>query len=282
LHQEDSVSIAQLDHWGQLNVECDGLAKSCWNANALAESWTPNLQLGHEKWSLWIANQKLTKVDKQKPRAKCWHRKHSLTPELITSVNWDACEAAMGRLPFGRKRWSIKHATGFCGAGRREFLRGNQDHDDCPRCGASESSCHVVECKGTGADITFALVLQKLETSLTEVDTAPHLLKAIVTRLKQWRKRGDHALPRFARHDQWGTQHAAREQDGVGWCQLPLGRIAKKWSDAQQRHADSLQKKNAGQRWAISLVQKALEVSWDMWEQRNDIKHNTLNRKRPC
>jgi hypothetical protein len=32
-----------------------------------------------------------------------------------------------------------------------------------------------------------------------------------------------------------------------------------------------------GQRWAISLVQKALDVSWDVWEQRNDIKHNTLH-----
>ena len=212
--------------------------------------------------------------------AKYWYRKHSLTPELITSINWDACEAAMGRLPFGRKRWLIKHATGFCGVGRREFLRGNQDHDDCPRCGASESSRHVVECKGTGADITFVLALQKLETSLTEVDTAPHLLKAIITRLKQWRKRGDHALPRFTGYDQWGTQHAVREQDSIGWYQLLLGRIAKKWSDAQQRYIDSLQKKNTGRRWAISLVQKALEVSWDMWEQRNDIKHNTLHPRR--
>ena len=25
-----------IDHWGQLNVECDGLAKIYWNTNALA------------------------------------------------------------------------------------------------------------------------------------------------------------------------------------------------------------------------------------------------------
>jgi hypothetical protein len=237
---------------------------------------------------LWIANQKLTKVDEQKPHAfafsdrtaKHWHRKHSLAPELITSINWDACEAAKGRLPFGCKRWLIKLATGFCGVGRREFLRGDQDHDDCPCCGASESSRHVVECKGAGADITFVLALQQLKTSLTEVDAAPHLLKAIITRLEQWRKRGDHSLPHFAGHDQWGTQHAAREQDSIGWCQLMLARIAKKWSDAQQRHVDSLQKKNTGRRWAISLIQKVLEVSWDTWEQRNDIKRNALHPRR--
>ncbi len=287
-HQDDKAELAQLDHWGKLNVECDGLAKSFWNTNALADSWMPNLQFGYEQWSLWIANQKLTKIDKHKLYAftfserttKYWHRKHSLTPELITSINWDACEEAMGRLPFGRKRWLIKHATGFCGVGRRELLRGNQDHDECPRCGSSESSRHVVECKGTGTDLTFTLALQKLETGLTEIDTAPHLLKAILTRLQQWRRHGDHALPRFTGYDQWGTQHAVREQDNVGWYQLLLGRISKKWSDAQQRYIDSLQKKNTGRRWAISLIQKALDVSWDMWEHRNDIKHNTLHPRR--
>ena len=209
-----------------------------------------------------------------------WHRKHSLTPELITSINWDACEAAMGQLPFGRKRWLIKHATGFCGVGCREFLRGNQSHDECPRCGESESSRHVVECKGTGTDLTFALALQKLETHLTVIDTAPPLLAALIKRLRQWRKFGDHALPKFHGFDQWGTQHAVREQDNIGWYQLLLGRIALKWSDSQQRYIDSLQKRNTGRRWAISLIQKALEVAWDMWEQRNHIKHNTLHPRR--
>ncbi len=88
---------------------------------------------------------------------------------------------------------------------------------------------------------------------------------------------GDRALPRFKDHDQWGTRHAVKEQDQIGWHQLLLGRIGNKWSDAQQRHIDSLQKKNTGRRWTISLIQKALEIAWDMWEQRNHIKHNALH-----
>jgi hypothetical protein len=287
-HQDDNLDLSSIDHWGQLNVECDGLAKSYWNTNALAKTWRPNLHFGLEKWSLWIDHKKLSQIDKHKLYAftfsartqKYWHRKHSLTPTLITSINWDACEAAMGQLPFGRKRWLIKHATGFCGVGRREFLRGNQSHDECPRCGVSESSRHVVECKGTGADITFALALQKLETHLVVIDTAPSILAAIIKRLRQWRKVGDHALPKFHGFDQWGTQHAVREQDSIGWYQLLLGRIGRKWSDSQQRYIDSLHKKNTGRRWAISLIQKALDVAWDMWEQRNHIKHNTLHPRR--
>jgi hypothetical protein len=141
----------------------------------------------------------------------------------------------------------------------------------------SESARHVVECQGTGTEITFALAIQKLDTHLTVLETAPALQAAILKRLRQWRELRDHALPKFTGFDQQGTQHAAREQDGIGWCQLLLWRIALKWSDSQQRHIDTLQKYNIGRRWAVSVIQKVLDVAWDVWEQRNDIKHDTLH-----
>ena len=53
-HQDDDGELAAIDHWGQLNVECDGLAKDFWNSNALAKMGRPNTQFGFEKWSLWI------------------------------------------------------------------------------------------------------------------------------------------------------------------------------------------------------------------------------------
>jgi hypothetical protein len=55
-HQDNSKSAAQLDQWGRLNVECDGLAKGFWNTNSEAHTWSPNIQSGYEKWSLWIAS----------------------------------------------------------------------------------------------------------------------------------------------------------------------------------------------------------------------------------
>jgi hypothetical protein len=141
----------------------------------------------------------------------------------------------MGRLPFGKKRWLIKQATGFCGVGKREFLRGNQGHDECPRCGvSSESARHVIECRGAGADLTFTLAVHKLKMNLILFETAPSITTAIIKCLQQWRKFGDHALPRFRTVDQWGTQHAESEQDRLGWYQFLLNCIARKWSDSQQ------------------------------------------------
>jgi hypothetical protein len=53
-HQDKNKTFAELDRWEQLNVECDKLAKRFWNTCALARSRPRSLQLGHEKWSLWI------------------------------------------------------------------------------------------------------------------------------------------------------------------------------------------------------------------------------------
>jgi hypothetical protein len=288
-HQDNHKTLAQLDRWELLNVECDGLAKGFWNSCALARSWPGSLQLGHEKWSLWIDGKKLSTIDKDRVYAYTfaplteayWQKKHSLTPILIKSINWEACEEAMGRLPFGRKRWLLKHATGFCGVGRRELTRRNQDHSDCPRCGdINETARHVVECKGTGADLIFELATQKLEAHLTTIDTAPTIITAIMTRIRQWRKYGDNHLPRLRQRDLYGSHHATDEQDKIGWCNFLLGRMSKKGSDSQQKYIDSLKRKNSGRRWTSSIIQKALDIAWDMWEQRNNINNNSMHPRR--
>ena len=77
----------------------------------------------------------------------------------------------------------------------------------------------MVECKGTG------LAGKKLETSLSVLDTAPHIQKAILKRVQQWRKFGNHDLPGFPDFDRWVTQHAVEEQDKIGWNQFFLGRL---------------------------------------------------------
>jgi hypothetical protein len=93
-----------------LNVKCDGLAKCFWNTRALSHNWVNSIPFGFEKWSIWISQKKLAKIDKKNLYAftfsartqQYWHHKHSLTPELITSINWVDCAAAIGSIPFGK------------------------------------------------------------------------------------------------------------------------------------------------------------------------------------
>lgn len=151
----------------------------------------------------------------------------------------------MGSLPFGKNRWLLKHATGWCRVGRAKHKRGNQDHDECLCIRESESFRRLAECKGAGVDLTFSLAVKQLKISMTVLDTAP-----------QWWKFADGLLPCFTDFDMWGTQHAVKEQDKLGSSyQFILGRFRRKWSAALQPYINSLQKKKTGQRWAISLFQ---------------------------
>jgi hypothetical protein len=65
-YQDVTSSFSNLDHWGQLNVICDGLGKSFWNSCALSDAWLPNQSFGDEKWSVWIEGKKLSHLYKQK------------------------------------------------------------------------------------------------------------------------------------------------------------------------------------------------------------------------
>jgi hypothetical protein len=291
-HQDDQTQLDDLDRWGQLNVECDGLAKAYWNECMNNDSWLPNKGFADEGWSVWIEGKKLTKLDKQALYDYCfskrtkayWSKKHNLTTELITNINWDACQQALHKLPFGKRRWLLKHATGFCGVGKMEQRRGNQDHAECPSCGQFEDAIHVARCKGTGTDVVFELAVQKLEITMGEKFTAPDIAAIIGKRIRQWRKHSNEQtidqetpIPRYYKTDEFGTKDAVKEQDRIGWYNLLLGRMSKKWMDAQQKYLESIGKRTTGRRWAIAIISKLWDIAWDMWQHRNHIKHNTLH-----
>jgi hypothetical protein len=194
---------------------------------------------------VWIKGKKLTKIDKQamydytfsQQTKDYWSRKHHLTHEMthemITNINWEACKTSLNKLPFGKRCWLLKHATGFCGVGKMEKLRGNKDHDACPRCGMTEDAPHVVRCQGAGTDAIFKAAVSKLELTMGDKFTAPEIITVIGKRIRQWRKLSksdiiDHATPfrRYHRNDKFGTKAAVAEQDKIGWYNMLLGRLS--------------------------------------------------------
>jgi hypothetical protein len=55
-----------------------------------------------------------------------------------------------------------------------------------------------------------------------------------------------------------------------------MGRISLQWKEVQQRYYEWLGRRNTGKKWATALIQKVWEVSWDMWDHRNEVRLNTL------
>jgi hypothetical protein len=60
----------------------------------------------------------------------------------------------------------------------------------------------------------------------------------------------------------------------MGWFPFFEGCIAVKWAGLQETHYVWLGWHNTGERWAASLVVKLLDIAWDLWDHRNQIKFN--------
>jgi hypothetical protein len=71
-----------------------------------------------------------------------------------------------------------------------------------------------------------------------------------------------------------GLQLAIEAQDGIGRLASFEGCIAVEWAGVQEAQFILLGRHNTGKRWATSLVVKLLQVAWDLWDHRNQVKHN--------
>ena len=50
--------------------------------------------------------------------------------------------------------------------------------------------------------------------------------------------------------------------------------VSNLWAEVQDQCYKWLNKSNTGKKWLVALIAKVWEVSWDMWDDRNDAKHN--------
>jgi hypothetical protein len=274
-----------LDSWALLNIICDNTAKAFWNYVATTGEVPANHQFGNEGWSISTQGRKLSRIDKDKlyeytfaPRAsEYWSTKHNFPPRLFTSINWDAIDKAICTLPFGKKRWLVKHVSGFCGVGTVMKRRQEWSHSKCPRCNQpGEDTRHVLQCEDPRSRLAWARSLDELSAWMKKADTSPRIRTAIISRLQHWHKREQPTLHRLSPN----IRAALQEQDEIGWYNFLLGRHSRHWERAQQAWILSQaqnERLSSSRRWAASLIDKTWLISWDMWEHRNRILHSPLH-----
>ncbi len=56
-----------------------------------------------------------------------------------------------------------------------------------------------------------------------------------------------------------------------------MGRLSDCWAPLQQQFYMSLGKKTTGRSWAVSMIVQLWQLSWNQWDNRNDIDKNTLH-----
>ena len=102
--------------------------------------------------------------------------------------------------------------------------------------------------------------------------TATTIRRTIMRKLYNWRRKKDTNLNLT---NEYGERVASLAQDHIGWTNFfMLGQISGEWACAQQDYLDYLGRRKTGKRWLIALTTKLLNVSWDLWDYRNNILHH--------
>ena len=284
-HQDKDATIQSYDRWSLLNMEMDTGAKDFWiQAHLLPR---PNHRFGNERVVVKLDGKKLTsfhktrlyqevygRYDKDTPTKLHWQNREGIAAEDIDKIHWHALGKAFGTMPFGMKRWFTKHASGHCAVGHMTIRRRHTDHSECPRCQETdETTKHVLQCNDARAIACWQKEITRLHKWMGSVNTHPTLQTAILKRLAQWRSNSPLTpLPVLSPE----FTSAIEEQDSIGWWNFLLGRVSTKFATLQEAYYISLGSDRGGRTWLSALIRESADISFHMWEHRNNILHNTM------
>ena len=76
-------------------------------------------------------------------------------------------------------------------------------------------------------------------------------------------------------HISISIENSISDQQQIGWIQLVYGLHSRKWQDAQDEWIQkrAMKWKPLVEKWSRNIMRLLLEISWEMWEDRNEFLH---------
>jgi hypothetical protein len=215
-HQDDDPTHP-LDWCALQNIQMDNLAKVFWMQHSHSEAvFYP---LSNEGFQVWLElSSHPPSVFFNHIHGKTilnWHSSHHRFPACYARrIDWDACAAALHRLPLGRCRWVSKHISGFCSVGTMLVRWQEQPTSACPRCDQLENAPHVWQCQEPAVFFVWVLLMSSFSKWLEKVHTANDIVHWIIQRLTKWRSSAPFSA---AQPHMPGLLQAISAQDRFGW-----------------------------------------------------------------
>ena len=284
-HQREKYgSRKTLDNWAIWNDEMDSLAKAYWSFTREAPPCLSAPVYGKE-WAVWVNGRKVCKQFRETicdaihtDRLTEWWQKESRTKRAkFTQLQIELMDtaAAKGAWRIGttaRRKWVCKHAANLLPVGRNMKRWQFWKHHKCPRClEDDETGSHVLRCQDPRARTHRTKVLDVFDTRLRTLKTSKAIRCTLLAQVQAWMDGTSPArlpIPPLLRA-------AVRDQTTLGWDQFVKGRIANCWARLQAEDFASRQLRNTRKSWAAALIVAIWELSWQMWDHRNDILHNS-------
>jgi hypothetical protein len=277
-HQDDKNQghWLSLDWWALQNILMDAQAKKHWRETQ--ETTPPNHKFKHELYSVLLSGKKLSSFDKtavyahtnEKPIRDYWLRKDGVfaDPAQFDDINWKAAKVANREQPLGRRRWQAKFMTSHCATGKMMKIRRRWPHAKCPRCGQEEENTrHICQCPDPDARSLMTRSLAALAQWMVDNKTHHLVQSHILALLRQWIANEPPPLP------PGGTvSQGLAAQTKLGAWNTIMGRISLQVTRIQERHFEHEGLKRTGHRWTVALIHKLQDISFAMWQHRNDVR----------
>ncbi len=113
--------------------------------------------------------------------------------------------------------------------------------------------------------------MNRLRETLRKQDTDPRLAELLVRGLEQW-----HSQRAFRPSVEYNSlRNAISHQSRIGWFGLLTGHVSKYWRQRQRVYFCQHDPEKCDLRWATAVQKHLFQIAWDMWSDRNNIKHNS-------
>ena len=99
--------------------------------------------------------------------------------------------------------------------------------------------------------------------------TKHQVIQAIIDGLQAWREmKPPPSSPK--------VQAAIDAQSAIGWFPFMMGQTTQEWEFIQEEHLQKIGSKRHAKTWTTQVLKQLMMVAWDMWADRNNIKHHTI------
>jgi hypothetical protein len=224
--------------------------------------------------------QTLAQAMHEKPITEYIQRKAKWSPYVFSLVNWDAHERAFKCLTRQQKISVAKLVHNLVNTNRQNHLY-YKTSPLCPICGLAEETLeHVLTCNHPTTRTCCDECLLQLEKDLQQINTPNIVICTILHGFSDW------LLGQQSSRSQALTVGSLRGSDmllttayteqfhSIGWFQLCLGRISKKWSKAVHMYVKQDTGKDIDQAyWSSMLINIIWRFTKLMWKHRNQIVH---------
>jgi hypothetical protein len=279
-HQDEQRDTNDLPFKAQLNVLADAqatLQHDLMEAPLIeVRGLQPGLVIGDipitrdsQKWIL----QKAGEV----PITHHYSNRHDWQKDNFEDIDWDTQQKALATYPENDQRRILKFVHGWLPTNKHLFREGVEASPKCQLCEhLEESNDHLLACSHTSMEN----IRMKLSEYLWK-DSANHgnselnnILELAITECphnKDW-----HPSLSDVSND---LQDCIWRQNQIGWTQILRGRITKAMISLMDNHYRDLNvdtRRYNGKRWGKLLIQNIWNTVLQLWSQRNEIIHRSV------